>query len=317
MEAKGSDGSSARGAELSKCEDLWFDDGTIVLQAEQTLFRVYRGLLVQNSEIFADMFSLPTLNSGGGDLIEGCQVVFLHDTAQELTHFLKAIFVFGYAEKMLLTDRSFYLGALKLSTKYSSQAIRRRIISELSHIFPDTWSRFRTFDSWPTHQVFIQNVVLGAQLACLGQARTLLPSALYCFTSLSTKMIFDQIFFSEKEKRQCVLGREAIIAEYKKLGNELRNCRKSAPCDSRRYCPTLAGWPSLLAQERLLTRADAIACPFILHESHDLIRDEGVCAACYIKARQVYDEGRQRIWDGLPAYFEMESWEALRRDTEY
>ncbi|KAJ7167231.1 hypothetical protein C8R43DRAFT_984555 [Mycena crocata] len=38
--------------------DVWFDDGTVILQAEQTLFRVYRGVLAAQSTIFRDMFSI-------------------------------------------------------------------------------------------------------------------------------------------------------------------------------------------------------------------------------------------------------------------
>jgi hypothetical protein len=39
--------------------DLWFDDGSIILQVETTQFRVHRTVLSTNSGIFRDMLSVP------------------------------------------------------------------------------------------------------------------------------------------------------------------------------------------------------------------------------------------------------------------
>ena len=36
--------------ELERCNELWFDDGTVVLQAENVIFRVYMGILIRHSE---------------------------------------------------------------------------------------------------------------------------------------------------------------------------------------------------------------------------------------------------------------------------
>lgn len=40
---------------MQPSNDVWFDDGNVILQAESTLFKVYRGILVQNSTVFHDM----------------------------------------------------------------------------------------------------------------------------------------------------------------------------------------------------------------------------------------------------------------------
>lgn len=39
--------------------DVWYDDGNVVLAAENQAFRVYSGILAQQSQIFADMFAIP------------------------------------------------------------------------------------------------------------------------------------------------------------------------------------------------------------------------------------------------------------------
>jgi hypothetical protein len=69
--------------------DLWFADGTVILRAKDELFRVYGGILAAQSPVFADMFAVP--QPEGGEKIEGCPVVDLHDDVRDLKHFLRAL----------------------------------------------------------------------------------------------------------------------------------------------------------------------------------------------------------------------------------
>lgn len=80
---------------IKRAEYLWFEDGNIVLQAKNTVFKVYRGILTRESTVFADMFSLPQPDaSKSAELYEGCQLVKMHDDASDLDLFLNAIFDF-------------------------------------------------------------------------------------------------------------------------------------------------------------------------------------------------------------------------------
>lgn len=70
-------------------------DGSVVLSVENTLFRVHQTILVNHSQVFADLFSLPQPNSseGGDEVIEGCRVVVLSDdSAADFEHLLGAIY---------------------------------------------------------------------------------------------------------------------------------------------------------------------------------------------------------------------------------
>lgn len=70
----------------------------IVLQAENTLFRVHKSLLARHSGFFHDMFTLPQPEADGkspsvhssGD-IEGCQVLHLHDAPEDVANLLTAL----------------------------------------------------------------------------------------------------------------------------------------------------------------------------------------------------------------------------------
>ena len=64
--------------------DLWYDDGTVILTAEKTAFRVYRGLLAKHSEVFRDMFTVPQPTTPtNNDAFEGCPIVHLVDDAAD------------------------------------------------------------------------------------------------------------------------------------------------------------------------------------------------------------------------------------------
>ena len=61
--------------------ELWFDDGSIILVAQKTMFKVYKGLLSTHSPVFADMFSSATHSD---EIDDGCPVVRVSDSAQDL-----------------------------------------------------------------------------------------------------------------------------------------------------------------------------------------------------------------------------------------
>lgn len=68
----------------------WYEDGNIVLEAESTQFRIFRGILSASSSIFRDMFSMPQ-PSESECLVEGCPVVRLSDPAEDWKYVLKAL----------------------------------------------------------------------------------------------------------------------------------------------------------------------------------------------------------------------------------
>ena len=63
---------------------LWYDDGSVVLQAETTMFRVHRSILSAQSEIFKDMFAIPQSPTSTDGTVDGCPVItMLGDTMQD------------------------------------------------------------------------------------------------------------------------------------------------------------------------------------------------------------------------------------------
>lgn len=70
---------------------LWFDDGTIITQAEITQFRVYREFVARHSEVFRSTFTIPQPPDEYS--IEQCRVVHVSDDrARDWEYPLKAMY---------------------------------------------------------------------------------------------------------------------------------------------------------------------------------------------------------------------------------
>ncbi|KAI0703099.1 hypothetical protein C8Q76DRAFT_801948 [Earliella scabrosa] len=71
--------------------EFWFEDGTIILIAQDIEFRVYKGLLASRFPVFSDMLSFPQPLTAQGDLQEDqgsvpspCPTVYLSgDSARD------------------------------------------------------------------------------------------------------------------------------------------------------------------------------------------------------------------------------------------
>jgi hypothetical protein len=96
----------SEGMQLERHSDLWFDDGSVICQAEDTLFKVHMSQLARHSVCFRDMFSLPQPVSrpcSSTDLASTCTVgnphqsrripvIQLHDTAEDVGNLLTALY---------------------------------------------------------------------------------------------------------------------------------------------------------------------------------------------------------------------------------
>jgi hypothetical protein len=85
-----SSNSDASTSNMTRHRELWFDDGSVVLHVEQTLFRVHRSTLSTHSTVFSDMFLIPQPPSQ--DAIEGCTVIKLPDSSDDVESLLKALY---------------------------------------------------------------------------------------------------------------------------------------------------------------------------------------------------------------------------------
>jgi hypothetical protein len=72
-------------SEARRVRDLWFEDGNIIIQAGNSQFRLYRGILSARSPVFHDMLAIP--QPPDCELVDGCPIVRLPDPESQVTPF--------------------------------------------------------------------------------------------------------------------------------------------------------------------------------------------------------------------------------------
>ncbi|KAG8215022.1 hypothetical protein J3R82DRAFT_8430 [Butyriboletus roseoflavus] len=185
---------------LVRHPDLWFSDGSIVLRAENTLFRVHKSLLSRHSGFFHDLFTLPqpdTKSLSSGD-IEGCPVVCLHDAPEDVANLLTALVdgpSFGNNDP---ADFQVVSGILRLATKYVVDSLREKALNHLSVAWPATLKGWDAREDMSRSFVFQagSESIYPSPIAVINLARevnapSLLPSAFYDLSRYSFSQIFD------------------------------------------------------------------------------------------------------------------------------
>lgn len=73
--------------------DLWLEDGNVVIVAQDTAFRVHRGLLSRHSEVFSGLFTLAQPDDQAlTERYDGCPVVRVPDSSHDFRHLLRALY---------------------------------------------------------------------------------------------------------------------------------------------------------------------------------------------------------------------------------
>jgi hypothetical protein len=70
---------------------IWNSDGSVVLQAANTQFRVHWSVLARNSSVFRDMQGVPQPADQPG--VEGCPIVELSDDTDDVGYLLMALYI--------------------------------------------------------------------------------------------------------------------------------------------------------------------------------------------------------------------------------
>lgn len=93
----------------------WLDDGNVILQAENTQFRVHRSMLSRNSSVFSDMFSIPQPpHMDQGEQLEGCPIIHLSDKASDVEYLISILYD-NTRFDFLLNFSKFWQRGLKLN----------------------------------------------------------------------------------------------------------------------------------------------------------------------------------------------------------
>ncbi|KAK1234695.1 hypothetical protein PQX77_002092 [Marasmius sp. AFHP31] len=298
----------------TKYEKFWFYDGSVVLNVENTLFRVHKPTLSAHCEAFKILFSIPQLASLKEERIEGCPVVHLAgDKPDDMDDLLSALYSPSHFDQLQIpsaephTMITFISGILRLSTKYLNPFLRTKCISILHTYIPTT---LPSHDSPPVkRRLKSDELMLLIRLARETNVPTILPYLFYCIARLSPARILkdDPNDISWRDKTIARIGRERLRhAEMSMSHSFLLGFVPSPNCKTISLCSAARGphtaWHSLDGSGKS-------ANPL---KEFGKWKDLNVCEECVELCKKMHEEGRTAVWNCLPALFEMDRWEVLR-----
>ncbi|KAF7297804.1 BTB domain-containing protein [Mycena kentingensis (nom. inval.)] len=299
---------------IIRSPDYWFDDGSIILQAECTQFRVVKSLLAMHSTVFRDMFSMPL--PVDEPLVEGCPVVVLAgDEAEDWKHLLKVMF----PKECFVNDVpkvEELAGVLRLSKKYDIPSFRARALSRFKAEFPtelenyegirSEWVNISVDDGISPLGIIVKGVNLARELGIY----SILPCAFYLIVVAPTVVedMRGETFakLAPADQVLCLQGYIALVQTHKETPSQwLSSAQVPSPgCTSPAACES--------ARKDLLIQLGASAYNVVrVLAPWDEIAALKVCSPCRTAGRFAFDAAREKCWQKLPTYFGLPPWEEL------
>ncbi|KAJ7061520.1 hypothetical protein C8F01DRAFT_1369051 [Mycena amicta] len=327
-----------------RIEDLWFDDGDLVLQAGQAQYRVYRVLLGMHSPVFRDMLGFP--QPADYERVEDQPLVHLPDLEAEVTPFLKALFEPDYFPAFpALTDFKTIYGCIRLGNKYGVEFLLRRGLVHLSSRFMTSLSRWDSVDhgdydaayaadslerrptgeivSWraPDDRSFLICVIA---LAREVDATWILPNAFYDLTfhfdALQENIFHDVLFegvipaaLSRKEQREWVVGFEDQISTTTDIVRFLTYPPTIDGCTTPAKCP-LARFRAADYGRQMIS--DFSRGPLTAWASDDWEKLNKLCSVCLLTLREHHQTARKTFWNDLPEIYSLPPWPELLKKKQ-
>ncbi|KAJ7610501.1 hypothetical protein FB45DRAFT_761262 [Roridomyces roridus] len=303
-------------------QSLWFNDGTLIVHAGTSLFRVYGGLLAERSPIFHDMLQIPQ-PPGGGETFAGCPIVHLSDDPHHLKCFFLALFDHEFfPPSPATTDFPTLCGVLRVSTKYQVDSLRKRALCHLSSIVTSTAAEYRANDAGESLKIdakdWLRVVVLARDFSILW----VLPIALYRTTAYCTASeIFHGIDFHDgggatpmhwgmnpDDQVLCLAqARELTSSGVSAAMDFCLNPPSTPGCLTPPHCMRRR----LKAFRRIEGRRGKLF-PLKIWREKDW-EGIGVCEVCMPAMREAHSAALEVFWEGLPARFGLPEWDVLRQ----
>ncbi|KAI1795307.1 hypothetical protein LXA43DRAFT_992298 [Ganoderma leucocontextum] len=298
---------------LKRHDELWFDDGSVILVARDTGFRVFRSLLAAQSTVFADMFS--SSSSSAEEMLEGCPVVQVSDSPEDVAHFLRVLL--PTSQRIFFSRKfsfSFYQisAIIHLAHKYNVQNILDQAIASLHEYFT---SNFDAWDTDPNQAVlkFRSQQAIGViNLARLVDRPSLLPTAFYTCALLDSNILDGYRredksveHLPQQDIKRCINGRNKLVEEAFAIILEVFSARPCGGCKTPVTCQ--AALHAMLAEALISCKRSSAS---VFDSWQDLIREcareSHLCKLCEQAAIEREYRARKRVWDALPTIFDIE-----------
>ncbi|KAJ7775514.1 hypothetical protein B0H16DRAFT_1757026 [Mycena metata] len=262
--------------------EIWFDDGNIIVQAENTQFRLFKGALCSSSDVFKDLVEdMADLTAE-----DGSPLLLLTDSAAELTYVLRTIFHrWSYPPNQPLAF-DVIAAFLRLGRKY-----------EMKPLYDDALARLvpRPDDPNRRGQIVVDTIILAREL----DIPSLLPAAFW-FTCTRLESLANKhtSAISDADRDVILLAAKPLSIAYASylfgwLDETPANCSQPAVCSNTKLKYSLKQWKPPGSAMTLYWRSSA---------------ESGLCRTCVAAGQKHHSEGAKRLWAELPVFFNLPPW---------
>ncbi|KAK7013097.1 BTB domain-containing protein [Favolaschia claudopus] len=303
-------------AEAQRILDLWFPQASLILRAENSLFRVHGDLLGARSSVFRDMADIAVEESpdSGEDTVDGRNVIRLYDSAAEVEVFLRAIFDSSFfMPPPSPVDYSTVIGIMRLAHKYDVQYLFRRALSHLELLYPPSFPAFlEARDHEHKHHVRFTGDgivdLLAIQAALEVRALWILPTAYYY---LATAPDFMEVTVPDSnEQQRCLDAR----SKFPPATISMHRFFRILPCSICDSAVSKCEQAIVLAQGEL-ERWKGTEDPRLLEPLSPVsILDclpgnisTRLCSPCHVAGEQEFVRAQEEFWEELPSVFGLPS----------
>ncbi|KAF7365468.1 hypothetical protein MVEN_00419800 [Mycena venus] len=298
---------------------IWYDDGSVILQAESNLCRVHWTVLAQHSSFFSDMRAVP--QPLDDPLIEGCPIIQLSDSIQDLEHLLRALYnpLFDAAETL---DFPVVAAIVRLGKKYEFTQLLSAAVARLTAMFPPTLAQIQgRLDGSDRIREDGGLLFDAINLASETGLDTLLPSLYFDTLNVLGKDGLDQVMTgmvrNDQTTAKLSFESQITLVRCQKVVTEAQAKMMFGWLDPNEF-PTQACCDLKKCDWTRNVVVDGIFSPLYtlrtMHKWYDCWDEDMFCAKCLKVAKSKFEEGSEEFWDTLPEYFELPGWDELQND---
>ncbi|KAJ7257556.1 hypothetical protein B0H12DRAFT_1049457 [Mycena haematopus] len=261
-----------------------------------------------------DMVEIPQSTTDDDmDVVDGCLVVRLYESAADFEIFLRAIFDSStFMPWPASADTAVIAGILRLSHKYNVGYLHHRALKHLTRYdLVSTYLWRRDLCSFPACNASTPRELLIIIKAITEvRAAWLLPAAYYdAFVAGAHLLPLTAIEGHESIVRTLVVGSHKIVSNTAQI-SAFTSVTAGALCTDARSCANVRG--NYLAN-LLQALSNGVVSPIHYYSRSGYRANSALCDACFTASLPAYNAAMSTFWDELPAYFGLPSWAELNR----
>ncbi|KAI0743006.1 hypothetical protein C8Q80DRAFT_948749 [Daedaleopsis nitida] len=311
---------SADGAgsvEWEKDEELWYEDGNVIMVARGVGFRVFKGILAEHSPFFKDMFSLPQPPQPGPF---DSPVVHIAESPEDVRHMLRVYMPRTKTSPFLPDNPSFdaVSACIRLGHKYQMPELVDHSIEYLKEYYnTDSGSESASSNRRAPYgpPSFRNEHAIGVvNLARLTAEETLLPTAFLICCTLGSDIVkgcaredLSREFLSQEDLGFCFKAKSALTTGCVAIAMGVLDPRAAKSCSDPEMCRHVLREALQLPNAPLQVyyeEGDPCASLLALTELQ-----KSLCLACWGLVKRREEQHQRTSWAQLSLLLQLSGYE--------